>query len=519
MFRPSSAFSAAGVFAVAFAAAFVAAFVVAFGSCKSTTSPAQQTVSKPNILFLFADDQRPDAVGAFGNEHIETPNIDRIVRAGFRFRNNYCMGSWGGAVCVPSRAMLMSGRTMHRVKANLQGVHTMPQALAGAGYVTYGTGKWHNKKPAFERSFRHGKNIMFGGMSDHTRVPITDLNTETREFSKRRIADGFSSTLFADTAVEYLEAHARAREKARAEGCSSRPFFLYVAFTAPHDPRNPPVEYRKKYHAKLPPLPKNFMPQCEWFADKSWGGIRDEVLAGWPRTEKVIREQLAEYYGLITHMDDQIGRILKTLEATGQADNTIIVYAADHGLAMGSHGLTGKQNIYEHSTGCPLVFSGPGIPKGQTSPALTYLFDIYPTLCSMVGAKIPDAVEGKSLAPIVHGEQSKVRGSLFTLYRKTQRAVRDERYKLIRFPEIDKTLLFDLQADPDELNDLSEQPAHKDRVASMRALLEKWQLDTDDQLAFVAAQTRPAKVDLTGRKRKADGHQPRWIVEKYFDEK
>jgi arylsulfatase A-like enzyme len=487
--------------------AFVA---VACPSCHTMES----TPAKPNILFLFADDQRPDTVGAFGNEHIETPNLDRLVRGGFRFQNNYCMGSWSGAVCVPSRAMLMSGRSMNRVKANLEGVRTLPQALAEVGYVTYGTGKWHNRAPAFERSFQFGKNILMGGMADHTKTPVVDLDHESRKFSPRRTGEKFSSELFADAAIDYLTAHAK-RTK-------DNPFFMYVAFSAPHDPRNPPVAYREKYYKKRPPVPPNFLPQVEWFGDRSWAGIRDEVLAPFPRTKEVIREQLAEYYGLITHMDDQIGRILKTLEETGQARNTIIVYAADHGLAVGSHGLVGKQNLYEHSMGCPLVFHGAGFPKGKTSKALTYLFDIYPTLCSLTGAKPDESVEGQNLMPVVRGQAKGVRDSIFTLYRATQRAVRDSRYKLIRYPEIDKTLLYDLQNDPHEMTDLSAIPAHGERLKKMWALLEAGQKWADDNQPLTVANPRPAKVDLSDanrppkRKRKPDRWQPKWIREKYF---
>ena len=327
-----------------------------------------QESPRPSILFLFADDQRPDAVGAFGNPHILTPHIDRIVEAGFRFERNYCMGSTGGAVCRPSRAMLMSGRSLFRAPQNLDGVPTLGEVLQKAGYLTFGTGKWHNGGPSFLRTFERGEAVMLGGMSNHLKVRVQDVGDDGT-FVRKRQGDGFSSKLFADAAIRFLEGIRN----------DERPFFAYVAFTAPHDPRQPPERYRRMYYEKRPPLPRNFMPQHPFH--NGWMTGRDEALAPWPRTRDVISDQLCEYYGLITHMDEQIGRVMDALERSGRAKDTIVVFSADHGLSVGSHGLLGKQSVYEHAMGCPLVIAGPGIPKGS-SPALTYLLDLMPTALS-----------------------------------------------------------------------------------------------------------------------------------------
>jgi arylsulfatase A-like enzyme len=288
--------------------------------------------TRPNILFLFADDQRADTIAALGNPHIKTPNIDTLVTSGFTFRTNYCFGGNSGAVCVPSRAMLMSGKTWFHVDtATLKGARLMPEVLGENGYVTFGTGKWHNGQDSWLRAFQQGRNIFFGGMSDHLQVPVRDLGPDGK-LTPVRTGEKFSSELFADAAIEFLR---------RQDG--KKPFFAYVAFTAPHDPRMPPVPFREMYYRDRPPLPANFLPQHPF--DNGMLVLRDENLAPWPRTEAVIRDQLAEYYGLITHMDGQIGRILAALKETGLADNTIIIYAADQGLAVGSHGLLGKQSI------------------------------------------------------------------------------------------------------------------------------------------------------------------------------
>lgn len=462
----------------------------------------ERPADRPNVLFLFADDQRADTIHAWGNPHIETPNLDRLAAEGFSFRSNYNMGGNSGAVCMPSRAMVHSGLAYFRVPNDLGGVRTMPEIFGENGYTTFATGKWHNGEASWLRSFENGQNVFFGGMSDHTLVPLVDLSPEG-ELVDERVGDGFSSELFADAAIEFLENH---------DG--EERFFAYVAFTAPHDPRQPPLEFRERYYASLPPLPENFLPQHP-FDLGPWMTIRDEVLAPWPRTEDVVRDQLAEYYGLVTHLDEQIGRILEALERTGHGENTLIVYAADHGLAVGSHGLLGKQNVYEHSQKCPLIFVGPGIPHGESS-AFTYLLDIFPTLASLTGVPLPGRLDGKDLSPLWRGEASQVRDSVFLGFTDVMRSVRDERYKLIVYPQIAFTQLFDLVADPAEVENLAADPAQADRIESMRALIREWQVELGDEQPLTVDDPMPRTVDLTGMPRVPDPWQPRWIVEKYF---
>jgi arylsulfatase A-like enzyme len=459
---------------------------------------------QPNILFLLADDQRPDSVAAFDNPNIYTPALDRLVKGGFAFRRNYCMGSIHGAVCQPSRAMLNSGRSLYRVKMNLDGSLLLPEWLGQNGYTTFGTGKWHNGPESFLRGFQKGSAVFFGGMSNHLAVPLRDIN-ESHELTPRRTGEGFSSEIFTDSVIRFLREHDR-----------SKPFYAYVAFTAPHDPRMPPIEYRENYYSCLPPLPDNFMPEHPF--NNGWMTGRDEALAPWPRTPWVVRNQIAEYYGLISHMDQQIDRIMKVLDELGYADNTIVVYTADHGLALGSHGLLGKQNLYEQSMGCPLFFRGPGIPQGVQTDAFSYLYDLFPTLCSLAGVPVPGGLDGKSLAPVIRGEAKLVREDLFTTYEDLMRSVRDDRWKLIRYPKINYTQLFDLASDPGEMNNLAEDPAFAGRVRDMMARLEEWQQWADDKAPLSTDNPIPMEIDLSKVVRKPDAHQPQWIIDKYFSE-
>jgi arylsulfatase A-like enzyme len=464
-------------------------------------SPA---AGRPNILFLIADDQRADTIRAYGNPHIKTPNLDKLVDAGFSCRGNYIFGGNSGAVCMPSRAMLMSGKTwFHIDTATLKGTKLLPELLREKGYQTFGTGKWHNGESSWLRSFERGTSIFFGGMADHTRVPINDLDADGK-LTRMRTGEKFSSELFADAAIGFLKSHDR-----------GRPFFAYVAFTAPHDPRQPPEPYRAAYYRHLPPLPANFLPQLPFDNGMMQGG-RDEDLAAWPRTEAVIRDQIAEYYGLITHMDEQIGRILAALKETGQADNTIVIYTADNGLALGSHGLLGKQNVFEHSMRVPLILAGPGIPRGRSTTAFTYLLDLFPTFCDVLALERPSGLEGESLRPLWEGRAERVRDSVFLPFLQIQRAVRDERWKLVAYPKISHLQLFDLKTDPEEMTNLIDRQEHVGHVERLLTLMKNWQAKVGDAVEVPATNRTPEKVDLTGRKRQPDPWQPEWIRKKYF---
>lgn len=459
---------------------------------------------RPNILFLFADDMRADTIGAHGNPHIQTPALDRLAGRGLSFRNNYIFGGNSGAVCMPSRAMLMTGRTWFDIDvATLKGEKLLPELLGEHGYATFGTGKWHNGQPSWLRAFQQGRTIMFGGMSDHTKVPVRDLGADGK-LTPQRTGEKFSSELFADSAISFLRSP-----------MDGRPFFAYVAFTAPHDPRQPPVEFRERYYGDRPPLPKNFAPQLP-FDNGMMNGGRDENLAAWPRTESVIRDQLAEYYGLITHLDGQIGRILDTLRETGGDTNTLVVFSADNGLALGSHGLLGKQSVFEHSMRTPLILAGPGIPRGKSSFAFTYLLDLFPTLCDAAGVPRPSGLAGHSLQPIWQGSADRVRDSIFLPFLGIQRAVRDERWKLIAYPKLGYLQLFDLKWDPDETANLIDRADLAPEVERLRGLMKGWQARVGDTAQIPTESKAPPKIDLSGQSRVPDQWQPEWIVKKYF---
>ncbi len=451
-------------------------------NAEMATQTTTKKSARPNILFLFSDDQRADTIHAWGNPNISTPNLDRLSREGMSFTQAYCMGSNNGAVCVPSRAMLMTGKTLFRISEKMEDQTTWPQHFGQNGYSTFGVGKWHNQAPSFAKSFVEGKAVFFGGMSDPYSMLVQDLDA-SRQLGNKRASQKHATELFADSAIEFLQ-----RQK------GETPFALYVAFTLPHDPRTAPKEFRARYDAAKLPLPKNFLPQHPF--NNGELVVRDEKLAAWPRTPEVVREHLADYYACITYLDFQLGRILDALKTTGQYDNTIIVFAGDHGLAIGSHGLFGKQNLYEHSMNTPLIVAGPGVPKNKRSVAFTYLLDLFPTLCDLAGLKTPDGVEGLSLAPVMAGKQKTRRAVMFTAYRSFQRAVRDDRWKLIVYPQINKMQLFDLKNDPAEINDLAGNPKFQSQLDKMTSLLRRQQAEAGDTQPLRTEKPQPAEFDF-----------------------
>jgi len=491
---------------------FSASAFLLIGTCVGCTSAGKHDAvtesngKKPNVLFILADDQRADALGCSGNPYIRTPNIDALASAGTMFSNAYIMGGHHAAISAPSRAMLLSGKYLFNVYDKLDGITTIPVFFSEHGYETFGTGKWHNEKSAFETAFMKGTNVFLGGMSNHFEVPCRKLGADGTLSGPER--KEFSSDLFADAAIEFLNEYIR--------GNRDTPFFCYVAFTAPHDPYSPRHDYIDTYPDQSLPLPGNFMPLHPFQFDDLT--VRDENLSPWPRKPEIIRSALSDYYALITHLDDRVGDIFQTLKDNGLYDNTIIVYAADNGLAIGSHGLLGKQNLYEHSMKVPLIIKGPGIPAGRASEALIYLLDIFPTLAELCGLPEPENIDGKNLSGVISGNAEGVRTSIFTAYRNTVRAVRTDEWKLIRYPERDYNQLFNLKNDPLELNNLAGQPDYQSRISELLVLMSEWQAESNDTIPLTAARILPLSYDHKLLIRKPDVHQPEYTLKKYFSQ-
>jgi choline-sulfatase len=440
----------------------------------------------PNILFLFSDDQCFNTLHSTGNREIHTPNLDRLVSQGTLFSQAYNMGSWSGAVCVPSRTMLNTGRFLWpalRLHQNLeterQARRLWSQRLEQAGYATFLTGKWHvNVDPDsvfnVARRTRPGMPGDTAEAYDRPRTGQPDRwSPSNPEFGGYWEGGRHWSEVVGDTALDFLERAAQ----------STTPFFMYIAFNAPHDPRQSPKEYVDQYPLDHVALPAAFLPLYPYATNIGCGpDLRDERLAPFPRTEFAVKVHRQEYYAIISHMDAQVGRILDALEQSPLKNNTYIFFTSDHGLAVGQHGLMGKQNMFDHSVRVPLIVVGPDIPKGRTVEAPVYLQDIMPTTLELAGAAT-GGLDFHSLLPLLRGQTgNSAYDAIYGAYLNLQRAVTFEHHKLILYPTIPRALLFDLQRDPHEITNLADNPANLPLMRRLFAQLLTLQKQTGDAL-------------------------------------
>lgn len=444
-------------------------FVVS-GKSSQRTERIVKPTEKPNIVLLFSDDHQSDLINSLGNPYIKTPNLDKLVREGTTFTNAFAETP----TCVPSRASLLTGcsslthNSFHPGYSGTgnENLKKWPQTMKDAGYETFWTGKWNAYGKPEKWGIESQSRVFSGGMGSHT-MSFKENDS---------IVAGFSSALFADAAIRFLDED------------HSKPFFLTVAFTAPHDPRTPPLEYEKMYSPYEIPLPANFYAEYP-YEDGFKKRIRDEKLLPYPRDVDAVRREIALYYGMITHMDSQIGRIFEALKKNNLDENTIIIYASDNGLALGHHGLLGKQSFYRHSLNVPLVIKGEGIPKNLKTEAYVYLFDLFPTICDMVGIEIPKTVEAKSFLPVLNKKSEAVHEYMFGALSYLKRSVTTKEFKLVRHyrheqkPEgTNEYLFYDLKNDPLEIVNQIDNRMYSDEILKLKRVLKNWQEEKKDFL-------------------------------------
>lgn len=447
---------------------------------------------RPNVLFILADDHSYEAIGALGQTDIDTPNLDRLAAGGTLFTHAYNMGSWSPAVCIASRTMLVTGRSVWRAQAihgeterERAAGRLWPQRMAQAGYETWLTGKWHVNADA-AKSFDHAANVRGGMPKDspsHYHRPPAD-GPDPWSPSDPALGGFWQggrhwSEVVGDDAVRFLGEAAT----------SEKPFFMYVAFNAPHDPRQSPQDYVDRYPLDRIALPENFLPEYPHKEAIGCGpGLRDERLAPFPRTEHAVKVHRQEYYAIITHMDTQIGRILDALDASGKAESTWVFFTADHGLAVGCHGLFGKQNLYEHSLRVPFLVRGPGVPASARIAAPVYLQDAMATALDLAGAEPSPHDDFRSLLPLLRNDPAApVRDAVYGAYLDLQRAVVHGGWKLILYPQAKVARLYHLAEDPAERADLADDPAHAERKKALFARLRELQREFDDPLDLASA--------------------------------
>ena len=472
-------------------------------------SSAVETISnlprkKPNFLVIVADDQCFRTLNALNNDEVHTPNFDRLMQRGTTFTHCFHQGSWQGAVCVASRAMMHTGRYLWTCGGDNCGTYPLlGETLQQHGYHTCAVGKWHNGDATALRSFMTGKTLGPGffestppnGLAYNRPRPgdpwtpwdpkyhghwtpknLWDIErpdkTGPRQASMRYEANQHACEMYADTAVKLLNDLA---------GEPDNPFFLYVAWNAPHDPRQAPKEFLDMYPADKIKVPPNFLAQHPF--DIGANG-RGEWLAPAIRTPEAIQVHRQEYYALVTYMDQQMGRIIDALDKSGCANNTYIIVTADHGLAVGEHGLMCKQNMYECSVRMPFIIIGPDIAVGRQIDAKMYQHCLFPTLCDLAGVSAPSTVQFPSLMPLLQGKKSQMFDSMYCAYKKFQRSVRTDQYKLNLYPEVKQIQLFDIVKDPWEVNNLASDSANAATISELYRELTQLQEKLSDKLVL-----------------------------------
>ena len=467
-------------------------FLFFFGSLLSLS-----IAKKPNILLIVTDDQSPLTLSSYGNKLCHTPNLDKLAASGIILDQAYHMGSMRGAVCSPSRTMIMSGRTLWHLPPRGKKHRKIEEG------ITEGKNILRNTIPAvFNRS---GYDTFRTCKKGNSYDLANNLFTTIRDKTSRGAGEENGSQWHGRQVIEYLRSPERSK--------SDKPFLIYFGLSHPHDDRVGRADLLKKYGAvnlkkpptkvdpKSPPLPKTWLPEHPFHHGHP--GLRDEcnvpgVLTS--RTEATIRNELGREYACIENIDQEIGGVIEQLKRSGEFENTYIIFTADHGISVGRHGLVGKQNLYEHTWRVPFIVAGPGIQAGTRAKGNGYLLDILPTICDLAEIEIPRTVQGKSLAPVLEGEKEVVRDVLYGAYcggtKPGMRCVRKGDWKLIKYDVLDgkvrETQLFNLAENPNEFllehqednviklignkpseqqKDLAESPQYSAKLAEMEALL------------------------------------------------
>jgi arylsulfatase A-like enzyme len=448
--------------------------------------------SRPNFLFMIADDLTYRAVHALYHQQVSTPNLDRLVRNGCTFTHCFQQGSWTGAVCIASRTMLTTGLSTFRSEpvGPTPATDYTPlwgQTLGRAGYHTYIAGKWHLDPVLLQRCFKQmgpiGPAMFESGPEAYNRpAPGNTWSPSDTKLKGHWISTAtwnnspndeiqHSCQVWADCAINHLINDVPKLND---------PFFMYIGFNEPHDPRQSPKQFVDMYPAEKIEIPPNYVPEFPFNNGAVRG--RDEDLAPYPRTRRDVQVHRSEYYALVSYLDSQVGRILDALEKSGKADNTYVIFTSDHGLAVGQHGLMGKQSMFDHSIRVPYIVNGPGVPTGKKVDELVYQHSTFATTCELAGIPVPSTVEFPSLASLISGPAKPQHDAIFSRYKHFQRTVRTFEHKLIVYPFAKKVQLFDLKKDPWEITNLADRSEMQPARKHLLERLQVFQRELGDQL-------------------------------------
>lgn len=456
-----------------------------------------------NVLIIHSDQHSKRVLGCYGNPVVRTPHLDALAARGTRFANAYCPTP----ICVPSRASLATGRYAHRLGSwdNAKPYIGTEAAswghrLTARGRKVTTIGKLHYRRVGDPTGFPDQRLPMhvLDGVGDlyqllREKMPVRPHSrTQVLEAGPREVEYTRYDRAIGDEAVRWIqEEGARERE----------PWALFVSFTYPHFPLGVPEPYFSLYDPQTLPMPVQWRPE-EWPRHPVIDFMRRQQALEEPFDEPTIRRAIQTYYGMVTFLDEQVGRVLRALEASGQAENTRIIYTTDHGEQLGEHGLWWKSSMYEGAVGIPLIVAGPDIPAGKVSRTNVSLVDCFPGILEAAGVEPEpeDAdIDGESIFRLAQQEDQPrtVFSEYHTLFAPNGIfMIRNERYKYVHYVG-DPPQLFDMIEDPLETRDLAGDPAYAEVLArceaQLRAICDPEEVD------------RQAKADQQRRIQEAGG--------------
>ncbi|WP_152361451.1 sulfatase family protein [Microlunatus speluncae] len=446
-----------------------------------------QKAERPNIVFIITDQQRFDTINALGHDHVDTPNLDRLVREGTSFTRTYV----SAPSCSPSRSSLFTGLYPHSLgvlRNEDLWQHSWVERLADSGYRCVNVGKMHthpwetslgfHERTVVENKDRYHPNVPFyhdqwdkALWSHGLTKPTREVHRTKPDYAERLGAfewelpdDLHSDNFVAGHARWWLETYP-----------GTEPFFLQVGFPGPHPPYDPVDRHLDAYRDRDVPLPlrddEDLANQPEVLQElrrHHQDNDHDSVVHLADPTEDQSRRQRRHYLANVTQIDEQIGFLIDALEARGVLDNTVIIFTSDHGDCLGDHGHSQKWTMYDPSVRVPAIVWGPGRVRGdQQIDALTAMMDLGPTVLELAGLEVPPWMEAQSLLPALRGESWTGREHVFSEHARDMiltgtelmTMVRDDRWKYVEFVDSEQGQLFDLDSDPDELRSLWGAPA------------------------------------------------------------
>ncbi|RFC46508.1 MAG: iduronate 2-sulfatase [Verrucomicrobia bacterium] len=478
-------------------------------ACSLFCALAAHAGTRPNVLFLMADDFRPE-IASYGSVAL-TPNLDRLAQAGLQFDRAYCQQ----AVCNPSRSSLLTGRRPDTLRIWNNSTHfrelnpsavTLPQWFLQNGYTTRCTGKifhnWHTKEQGDRRSWSAPEFLHYANHGDDAPQVTGPLPPNLSTANIRNYGNGPICECRDVPDEAYYDGRVAAEAVKVLAEIKNQPFFLAVGFWKPHAPFNAPKKYWDLYtRDRLPPLDgrrPDGAPEIAFHTSS-------EILGGGPGKVTPTAAQAAEwrhgYYANVSYLDAQIGKVLAALEAHGLTGNTIIAFTSDHGYHLGEHSLWGKTSTFEYDARVPLLFSGRGIQAGVRTRSLAELTDLFPTLTALCGLDQPAGLQGRSLLPILHDPSASVHEAAFTQHPRPAYYDREPsglpaamgysaRTDRVRYTEwrewkTGKVIgreLYDQSADPRELRNLADDASvAQEQERAARLLLEQFPLHLEPE--------------------------------------